>query len=28
MSLHSDISTVTGERVIVFILNRNVEDDF
>ncbi len=27
-SLHSDISTKTGERVIVFILDRNLESRF
>ncbi len=27
-SLHSDISTKTGERVIVFILNQNLESRF
>lgn len=27
-SLHTDISTKTGERVIIFTLNRNLEDDF
>ncbi len=27
-SLHTDISTKTGERVIVFILDRNLEDKF
>ena len=27
-SLHSDISTKTGERIIVFTLDRNLEDDF
>ena len=27
-SLHSDISVKTGERIIVFTLDRNLEDDF
>jgi uncharacterized protein YbcI len=27
-SLHTDISTRTGERVIVFTLDRNLEDEF
>ena len=27
-SLHSDISTKTGERVILFILNKNLEVEF
>ncbi|MBU0534434.1 MAG: DUF2294 domain-containing protein [Candidatus Omnitrophica bacterium] len=27
-SLHTDISTKTGERIIVFILERNLEDKF
>jgi uncharacterized protein YbcI len=27
-SLHADISTKTGERVIVFILDQNLEDKF
>jgi uncharacterized protein YbcI len=27
-SLHTDISTKTGERVIVFILDQNLEDKF
>jgi uncharacterized protein YbcI len=27
-SLHSDISTKTGERIIVFSLNKNLEDIF
>jgi uncharacterized protein YbcI len=24
-SMHTDISTVTGERIIVFVMDRNVE---
>lgn len=27
LSLHSDISTKTGERIIVFTLNKDLEDD-
>ncbi len=27
LSLHTDISTRTGERVIIFVLNRNIESD-
>ncbi|MBT3880524.1 MAG: DUF2294 family protein [Candidatus Scalindua sp.] len=27
-SLHSDISTKTGDKVIVFILNQNLESKF
>ena len=27
-SLHTDISTHTGERVIIFVLDRNIEDAF
>jgi uncharacterized protein YbcI len=28
ISLHTDISTKTGERLIIFILNENLEDRF
>jgi uncharacterized protein YbcI len=28
ISLHTDISTKTGERLIIFILNENIEDRF
>ncbi len=28
ISLHSDISTKTGERVIIFILDKNLEEKF
>ncbi|TET80036.1 MAG: DUF2294 family protein, partial [Candidatus Cloacimonadota bacterium] len=27
-SLHTDISTKTGERIIIFTLDRNLEDKF
>ena len=27
-SLHTDISTHTGERVIIFVMDRNIENDF
>lgn len=27
-TLHTDISTRTGERAIIFIMNRNIEGDF
>ena len=27
-ALHTDISTRTGERVIIFVMDRNIEDDF
>lgn len=27
-TLHTDISTNTGERVIIFIMDRNIEEDF
>ena len=27
-TLHTDISTRTGERVIIFVMDRNIEDDF
>jgi len=27
-SLHTDISTHTGERVIIFVMDRNIEEDF
>jgi uncharacterized protein YbcI len=26
LSMHTDISTTTGERVIIFVLDRNVEE--
>jgi uncharacterized protein YbcI len=28
VSLHTDISTKTGERMIIFTLNENLEDHF
>jgi uncharacterized protein YbcI len=27
-TLHTDISTHTGERVIIFVMDRNIEEDF
>ena len=27
-TLHTDISTRTGERVIIFVMDRNLEGDF
>ena len=27
-ALHTDISTRTGERVIIFVMDRNIEEDF
>ena len=27
-SLHTDLSTTTGERVIIFVMDRNIEEDF